>query len=78
MSILLFLTECPVDKKSNWCTVALKTTATLLISHVDDLSVDVNDGLKFPTIIVLSISPYMSVYISFTYLGASVLSTYIY
>ena len=58
--------------------VAFKTTAALLIFHLDDMSTDVNDGLKFPTITVLSISPYMLVYISFTYLGASVLSIYVY
>ena len=70
--------ECPIDIKSKWCMVAFKTTAALLIFHLDDMSTDVNDGLKFPTITVLSISPYMLVYISSTYLGASVLSIYVY
>lgn len=76
MSILLFWMECPIDIRSNWCMVTFKTTA---------VSTDFPSGWSVhwckwwvKILHLLSISPYMSVYISFTYLGASVLSTYIY
>ena len=50
----------------------------LLIFCLDDLSIDESVVLKFPTIIVLLlISPYMSVSICFIYWGAPMLVAYI-
>ena len=47
--------------KSNWSFVSFKITVALLIFYLDDLSSDVSGVLKSPTIIVLSISLFMSV-----------------
>ena len=53
--------------------VFLKASVSLLIFCLDDLSIDVCGVLKSPTIIMLlSISPFMSVHICFMYFGASV------
>ena len=69
--------EYPVDIKSNLSKVSFKTTVSFLIFYLDDLSTDVNGVLKSPTIMVLlSISPFMSVNICFLYLGAPVLGAY--
>ena len=51
-----------------------KASVSLLAFCVDDLSIDVNDVSKSPTIIVLlSVSPFVSVDICFMYLGYSLL-----
>ena len=51
---------------------------SLLIFFLDALSFDVSGVVKFPTIIVLLlISPFMSVNICFIYLGAILLSSYV-
>ena len=39
--------------KANWSIVSLKTSVSLLIFYLDDLSIDVYGTLKSPTIIVL-------------------------
>jgi len=50
--------------------VSLKTCVSLLIFCFDDLSIGVSGMLKSPTIIVLlSISPFMSVSVCFMYWG---------
>ena len=56
------------------CNVLFKTRISLLILCFDDLSIGVSRVLKFPTIIVLlSISPCMSVSVCLMYWGASML-----
>ena len=61
--------------KSNQPTVFFETTVALLI--ICHLSINVNVVLKVPTVIVLlSISPFISVDISFIYLGVPVLGAY--
>ena len=51
-----------------------KASVSLLVFRLDDLSVDVNGVLKSPTIIMLlSVSPFMSVNICFMYLGGPML-----
>ena len=67
-----------ISNKSYWSNVSCKTTVSLLIFCLDDLSIDVSGILKSPTIIVLlSISPFMSVNICFVFLGGPVLDAYI-
>ena len=53
--------------------VSFKASVSLLIFGLDELSIDVSGILKFPTIIVvLSISPYMSlIFIYFKIFGCS-------
>ena len=70
--------ECPqISVKSNRSIVSFKTTVVLLIFCLDDVSIDVSRVLKSPaSIVLLSISPFMSVSICFIYLGAHVLGTY--
>ena len=59
--------------------MSFKASVSLLIFCLDDLPVDVSGVLKSPTLIVLlSISPSMSVNICFMYLGAPMLGAYIY
>ena len=57
----------------------IKTSLTLLIFCLDDLSIDQWGGvLNSPTILsLLSFSPFKSVHISFIYLSASVLVAYV-
>ena len=56
------------------CNVLFKTCISLLILYFNDLSIGVSRVLKFPTIIVLlSISPFMSVSVCLVYWGASML-----
>ena len=51
-----------ISMKSISSNVSFKTCVFLLIFYFDDLSIGVSGVLKFPTIIVLlSISPFMSV-----------------
>ena len=57
-----------ISMRSISSNVSLKTCVSLLIFCFDDLSVGVSGVLKSPTIIVLlSISPFMSVSVSLTY-----------
>ena len=50
-----------ISMKSISSNVSFKTSVSLLIFHLDDLSIGVSGVLKSPTIIVfLSISPFMS------------------
>ena len=54
--------------------VSFKTCASLLIFYFDDLSIGVSGVLKSPTIIVLlSISPFMSVSVCLMHWGAPML-----
>ena len=64
--------ECPeISMTSILSNVSLKTCVSLLIFCFDDLSIGVSRVLKSPTIIVLlSISPFMSVNVSLMYWGA--------
>ena len=60
--------------KSNWSTVSFRTSVTLLIFCLDDLSVDVSVVLKSPALIVfLSVSHFISVNICVIYLAAPIL-----
>ena len=63
-----------ISMRSISSNVSFKTCVSLLIFYFDDLSMGVNGVLKSPTIIVLlSISPFMSVSVCLMYLGAPVL-----
>ena len=58
--------------------MSFNTTVALLISCLDDLFIDVNGVQKSPALIVLlSISPFMSINIYFIYLGTFLLDAYI-
>ena len=61
--------ECPEDiNEIHLSNVSFKTSVSLLIFCFDDLSVGVSGVLKSPTIIVLlSISPFMSVIVCLMY-----------
>ena len=62
--------------KSIWSKVSFKVDVSILIFCLDDLSIDVSGVLKFSNINgLLSISPFRSVNICFTYLGAPMLTT---
>ena len=62
-----------ISIKSKRSVVLFKTSVSLLIFHLDDLPINVNMVLKYPTIIVLlSISPFLSVNICFICLGVPV------
>ena len=61
--------------KSNYSNVSVKVIVSLLIFSLGDLSIH---GLKSATIIVLlSVSPFMSVYVCFIYLDAPILGAHI-
>ena len=65
--------------KSIWTHVLYKTRVSLHIFHLDYLSIDGNGVLKSPSMIVLlSVSPFMSVNIFCMYLGVLMLGAYIY
>ena len=65
--------ECPEHILSIWSTVSLKACVSLLIFCFDDLSTGVSGVLKSPTIIVLlSISPCMSVSVCLMYWGSPI------
>ena len=65
--------------KSISSNVLLKTSVSLLIFCLNDLSIDLSGVLKSPTLIILlSISPFMSANVCFMYLGAPMLSAYIF
>ena len=54
-----------------------KTCVSLSIFCLDDLSIDVSGVLQSSNIVLLSISPFMSVNICFMYLDASMPGAYI-
>ena len=59
-------------------TVSFKVSISLLIFCLDNLPIDVSVVLKFSnTILLLSISPFMSVNICFMYFDAPILGEYI-
>ena len=63
--LLLFDGLFCISVKLFWCNVSFKASVSLLIFCLDDLSIDVSGVLKSTAIIVLlSISPFMSVNIS--------------
>ena len=63
-----------ISMRSILSNVSFKTCASLLIFCFDDLSFGVSGVLKSPTIIVLlSISPFVSVSVCLIYRGASML-----
>ena len=79
MCILLFQMESPIyiSIKSNRSSVSFRTTVSLLILCLDDLAIDVSIALIFPTLIILlSISPFMSVNICLIYFCAPILGAY--
>ena len=64
---------------SIWSKVSFKDSVSLLIFCFNDLSVVLSGVLKSPALFVLwSDSPFMSVNICFTYLGATMLGAYIF
>ena len=70
---LLLLVEISIN--SIWSNVSSKATVSMLIFWLVDLSTDINGVLKSSTMVMLlSISPFMSINICFIYLGASTLS----
>ena len=67
-----------ISIKSTWPNVSFKVCVSLLIFYLHGLSIDVSRSLNSPTIIMLLlISPFMSVNISFMYLGAPLLGAYL-
>ena len=61
-----------------WSIVSCSSTVSLLILYLDELSIVESGVLKSPTIIVLlSISPLMSVNICFIYVSAPTLGAYV-
>ena len=66
-----------ISIKSILFNVSFKACVSLFIFCLDELPIDVSGVLKSPTIIVLlSISPFISVNTCFTYLGAPVLAVF--
>ena len=64
---------------TSFCCLRFKATISLLIFCLEDLSIDVNGVLKSPTLtLLLSVSPFRSIKICFTYLGASALGAQIF
>ena len=59
-----------ISVKSIWSSASFKAIFFLFIFCLDNLSIDVSEVLKFPTIIVLSISSFMFVIKYFIYLSA--------
>ena len=67
-----------ISSKFNYFNVSFKTTISLLIMYLDDLSFTVRKVLKSPTIIILLvISPFLHFNICFIYLGGSAFGTYV-
>ena len=57
--------------------MSFRASVAVLIFCLEDVSIDVSEVLKSPSIIVfLFISPFMSVTICFIYLGAPILGVY--
>ena len=68
-----------ISLKFIWSNISFKDCVSLLIFCLDDLSIDESRVLKSPTIIVLlSISPFMTVSICLIYWGAPFLGAYIF
>ena len=65
-----------ISIKSSSSVLSFRISAALLIFCLEDLSIDVSEGLMSPIIIFSSISTFMSVSICFIYLSAPVLGTY--
>ena len=64
--------------KSNFSIVTFRISVALLIFCLEDLSIDVSVVLKSPAMIVFpSVSPFMSVSICWSYLGAPILGAFI-
>ena len=60
--------ECPEDIMRSISThVSFKTCVSLLIICFDDLSIGVSGVLKSPTIVLLSVSPFMYVSVCLMY-----------
>lgn len=71
--------ECSVYVRTLLSNVSFKTVISLLIFCLDDISSDVSEMLKFPTIFVLLwISSFISINICSMYLGAPILGAYIF
>ena len=63
-----------ISTRSISSNVSFKTCVSLLIFHFDDLPIGVSEVVKSPTIIVLlSVSPFMSVSVCLMYCGAPML-----
>ena len=58
--------------------VSFKLCVSLLIFSLDDLSTDVSEELKFPMIIILSISSCISVNVCIIHSGVTMLGAYIF
>ena len=66
-----------ISIKSNCSIVSFRISVALLIFCLEDLSTDVSEVLKSPTIIVFpSVSPFISVNICLLYLGAPISRAY--
>ena len=64
-----------------WCKVdqvEFKFNISLLIFCLDDLPIIESKVVKFPTMIVLSVSPFSSVNMCLMYLGTLILDAYIF
>ena len=61
-----------------WSKVEFKFNISLLIFCLDDLPIVESKVLKFPTMIVLSGSPFSSVNMCLMYLGTLILDAYIF
>ena len=63
--------------RSKHSIVSFRMSVALLIFYLEDLSIDVSEVLKSPTIIVfLSITPFMYVNFCCMYLGAPIVGAY--
>ena len=62
-----------ISVRSIWSNVSFKTTVSLLIFCLDDLSIDVSGVLQSSTIIVLLFSYFISINSCFIYLGVPML-----
>ena len=67
MCILLLSDGILLPNKSLWSNVSFKGSASLLIFCPDDLSIDVTEVFKFSIIVLLSISPFLSINIWYMY-----------
>ena len=58
--------------------MSFRISVALFIFSLEYLFIDVSGIIKSPIIVLLSISPFMSVSICFMYLGVPILGAYIY
>ena len=66
-----------ISIKSKWSSISFKATISLLIFCMDNLSTDISEVLKSSTIILLlSISPFVSVDACFAYLNITGFGSY--